>query len=162
MFTMSLPWWEFVARGIAVYLFILLLLRIGGRKQVGQLSPFDFVLLLIISNSVQNSMNGGDNSLIGGMLIALSLVACNWFLGYFNLKNPSFSYFLEGKPEVFIHNGKLFEEVLTKENISHEELRAILRKNGVLHIEEVHYGVIESTGDISIIKKDKFKNPSTH
>lgn len=153
MFTMSLPWWEFLARGIAVYLFILLLLRLGGRKQVGQLSPFDFVLLLIISNAVQNSMNGGDNSLIGGMLIALSLVTTNWLLGYFNLKNRSFSHFVEGKPEVFIHNGKLFEEVLNKENISHEQLKAVLRKNGVLHIEEVRYGVIESTGDISIIKK---------
>ena len=153
MLSMSLPWWEFIVRGVVVYVFMLLLLRLGGRKQVGQLSPFDFVLLLIISNAVQNSMNGGDNSLIGGLIIAMALVGINGLIGFFNLRSKKFSYLIEGRPEVFIHNGKLFEEVLVKEKISHDELKAILRKNGVLHFEEVRYAVIESTGDISIIKK---------
>ena len=69
MFSMSVPWWEFVVRGVAVYLFLLVFLRLTGRRQTGQYAPFDLVLLLILSNAVQNSMNAGDNSLIGGMIV---------------------------------------------------------------------------------------------
>ncbi len=155
MFMMSLPWWEFIVRGLVIYIFMLLLMRISGRKQIGQLSPFDFVLLLIISNAVQNSMNGGDNSLIGGMIIAVSLVLINWFIGYINFKSKKISHIIEGRPEVFIHNGKLHQEILTKNNISKSDLDTVLRKNNVSHIEDVRYGVLEVNGDISIILKLK-------
>jgi len=74
---MSLVWWEFVLRGIIIYVFLILLLRLTGKRQVGQLAPFDLVLLLVLSNAVQNAMNGGDNSVIGGMISAGTLVAVN-------------------------------------------------------------------------------------
>jgi len=153
MFTLSIPWWEFVVRGLSVYLFILIILRVGGRKQVSQFSPFDFALLLIISNAVQNSMNGGDNSLVGGMIIAISLVAINALVNFINFRSKKLSEIIEGKPEVLIHNGKLYEDILSKEKISHEELKAILRNSGVSTIEEVRFAVIESTGAVSVIKK---------
>ena len=70
MFNMAVPWWELVIRSIAVYAFLIFILRISGKRQIGQMAPFDLVLLLILSNAVQNSMSGGDNSLIGGLLIA--------------------------------------------------------------------------------------------
>lgn len=72
MLTMSVPWWEFVLRGVVVYAFLLFFLRLTGRRQIGQYDPFDLILLLILSNAVQNSMNAGDNSLVGGLLSALS------------------------------------------------------------------------------------------
>ncbi|MGZ3725592.1 MAG: DUF421 domain-containing protein [Pseudobdellovibrio sp.] len=153
MFNLSLPWWEFVVRGLAVYIFILVVLRIGGRKQVSQFSPFDFALLLIISNAVQNSMNGGDNSLLGGMIITVSLVAINALVNFVSFRSKKVSEVLEGKPEVLIHNGKLYEDILRREKISHEELKAILRNYGVLAVEDVRFAVIESTGVVSVIKK---------
>lgn len=153
MLTMSLPWWEFIVRGVVVYIFMILLMRIGGRKQIGQLSPFDFVLLLIISNAVQNSMNGGDNSLVGGIIIAAALVCVNWAVGYINFKNKKLSHIIEGRPEIFIHNGKLHQEILIKNNISNDDLQAILRKNNIAHAEDVRYGVLEVNGDISLIRK---------
>lgn len=153
MLNISLPWWEFVVRGLCVYFFLLLLMRIGGKKQIGQMSPFDFVLLLILSNAVQNSMNGGDNSLIGGLIIALSLVLINWVLDYVTTDNKFLSRIIEGKPEVIIYNGKVFEKALKKARISRDDLDAVLRKNNVLHVEDVRYAVLERSGDVSVIKK---------
>jgi len=86
MWNMSITWWEFVLRGIIIYIFLIILLRVTGKRQIGQMSPFDLVLLLVLSNAVQNSMNGGDNSVIGGMISAATLVAVNWLVGYFNLQ----------------------------------------------------------------------------
>jgi uncharacterized membrane protein YcaP (DUF421 family) len=77
MFSMSVPWWEFVLRGVAVYLFLLVFLRLSGKRQTGQYEPFDLILLLILSNAVQNSMNAGDNSLVGGLISASTLMLCH-------------------------------------------------------------------------------------
>ncbi len=153
MFNLSLPWWEFIVRGLVVYFALLVLLRLGGRKQIGQMSPFDFVLLMILSNAVQNSMNGGDNSLIGGIIIAAALVITNWLISYISYKSKKTSELLEGKPEILIHNGKIFEDILIKEKISHEELKSKLRKNGVFDINHVQFAVLEITGEISVVAK---------
>ncbi|MBY0451724.1 MAG: DUF421 domain-containing protein [Bdellovibrionaceae bacterium] len=155
MLSPSLPWWEFIIRGAVVYFALLIMLKLGGRRQIGQLSPFDFVLLLILSNAVQNSMTGGDNSLIGGLIIAFSLVVINAVISIITTRNKKISRLIDGRPEVFIHNGKLYENILLRENISHDELKEILRKNGVLSASDVKYGVIEATGNISIIPKNK-------
>src|SRR6476619_866579 len=103
MFEMAVPWWEFVVRGVVVYGFLVILLRITGKRQIGQLSPFDLVLLLIISNAVQNSMNAGDNSLIGGLISAASLVAINYVLGLITFKSAKLEAIIEGRPQVLIH-----------------------------------------------------------
>jgi uncharacterized membrane protein YcaP (DUF421 family) len=153
MFNLSLPWWEFIVRGVAVYFAMLILLRLGGRKQVGQMSPFDFVLLLVISNAVQNSMNGGDNSLTGGLIIAVALVAANGLMSFITFRSKKISGLIEGKPEILIHNGKIFEDMLVKEKITHEDLRSTLRKNGFSDIQQVKYAVLETTGEISVIGK---------
>ena len=88
MFAMAVPWWEFVIRGVAVYLFLLIFLRITGRRPTGQYAPFDLVLLLILSNAVQNSMNAGDNSLIGGLISAATLIACHMLLAHLTYRSP--------------------------------------------------------------------------
>src|ERR1700741_904089 len=111
MWNMSLGWWEFVLRGIIIYLFLIVLLRLSGKRQVGQLAPFDLVLLLVLSNAVQNSMNGGDNSVIGGLISAATLVALNWVIGYATFKNKRFEQFVEGKPQIIIHDGHVYRDV---------------------------------------------------
>src|SRR6476659_4421433 len=111
MWTLSLPWYEFILRGALVYLFILILLRVTGKRQIGQLAPFDLVLLLVLSNAVQNAMNGGDNSVTGGLVSATTLVILNGIVSRITYKNKTIERIVEGRPEVLIHNGKLFEEV---------------------------------------------------
>src|SRR6187401_2478007 len=87
MWSLSLPWWEFMVRGAVVYVFVILLLRVTGKRQTGQLEPFDLVLLLVLSNAVQNSMNGGDNSITGGLILAATLVGLNWLTGWITFKS---------------------------------------------------------------------------
>ncbi len=107
MWNMSLVWWEFVLRGIIIYVFLIVLLRLTGKRQVGQLAPFDLVLLLVLSNAVQNAMNGGDNSVIGGMISATTLVGVNWIVGLFTYRSKKLEALVEGRPEVLIRDGKL-------------------------------------------------------
>src|SRR5713101_5571142 len=103
MWNMSLVWWEFVLRGIIIYVFLILLLRLTGKRQVGQLAPFDLVLLLVLSNAVQNSINGGDNSLIGGFISAIALVGANYTLSYLTYRSKRVAALIEGRPQVLIH-----------------------------------------------------------
>lgn len=153
MFNLSVPWWEFIIRGVIVYFVLLILLKISGRKQIGQLSPFDLVLLLVLSNAVQNSMNAGDNSLVGGLISAVTLICLNWIMDILTARSRKFSYLVEGRPEVIVHNGKVFEKILKRENISHDELHSALRKNGIMELNDVRYAVLEATGGISVIGK---------
>src|SRR5690242_2184640 len=130
MFNMAVPWWEFVVRGVLVYVFLILLLRLTGKRQVGQLAPFDLVLLLVLSNAVQNSMNGGDNSLIGGLISATTLVAANWLVSLGTYRSKALAAAIEGRPQILVHNGKLYEDVLSKAKLTHHELNAALRQSG--------------------------------
>lgn len=104
MFHIAVAWWELVVRAAVVYVFLLVLLRLTGKRQVGQLAPFDLVLLLVLSNAVQNSMNAGDNSLIGGLVSAATLVLLNYLVAFATWRNKKLETLIEGKPEILIHN----------------------------------------------------------
>jgi uncharacterized membrane protein YcaP (DUF421 family) len=153
MFNIAVPWWELVVRGAVVYVFILVLLRISGKRQVGQLAPFDLVLLLILSNAVQNSMNAGDNSLVGGFISASTLVLLNYLVGIATYRSKKLESLIEGRPQIIIHNGKVFEDVVAKAKLTHHELNAALRRCGCTCVEEVHTAVLENCGTISIVPK---------
>jgi uncharacterized membrane protein YcaP (DUF421 family) len=153
MWNMTVPWWELIIRGVVVYLVLLLLLRVTGKRQVGQLAPFDLVLLLVLSNAVQNAMNGGDNSLIGGGISAVTLIALNSTLGYATYRSQKLEAFLEGRPQVLIHNGKLYQGVMASARLTHHELSAALRQAGCCAIEEVRYAVLENNGSISVVPR---------
>jgi uncharacterized membrane protein YcaP (DUF421 family) len=153
LLNMSIPWWEFIVRALAVYAFLLIVLRLTGKRQVAQLSPFDFVLLLVLSNSVQNSMNGGDNSLAGGMISAASLVLVNLALSYVVFSSKKAATIIEGKPEILIHNGVVFEQTMTAEKISRHDLDAAVRESGCASVENVHLAVLETNGRISVVEK---------
>src|SRR3974390_344155 len=107
MWNIAVPWWELIVRAIVVYAFLLILLRLTGKRQVGQLAPFDLVLLLVLSNAVQNSMNGGDNTVTGGVISAVTLIALNYLLGYITFRSKKIGRFIEGRPQVIIHNGRV-------------------------------------------------------
>src|SRR2546428_9190113 len=153
MWRAALSWWEFILRGIIIYGFLLVLLRLTGKRQVGQLAPFDLVLLLVLSNSVQNAMNGGDNSVLGGLISASVLVLLNYLLGLATYRSKKLEALVEGRPEILIHNGKLFTKVLEREKLTHHELNAALRAAGCACVEEVQYAVLENNGTISVQPK---------
>ena len=128
--------------GAGPYAFLLVILRITGKRQVGQLAPFDLVLLLVRSNAVQNSMNGGDNSLVGGLISAATLVALNFAVSLATYRSKKIEAIVEGRPQVLIHNGTLYEDVITKAHLTHHELAAALRKGGCGCVEEVHAAIL--------------------
>lgn len=151
MWTTAVPWWELILRSCIVYVFLLVILRISGKRQVGQLAPFDLVLLLVLSNAVQNSMNAGDNSLIGGLLAAATLVTLNYIVGVATYKSKAVEALVEGRPQVLIHNGKLYSKVMEEARLTHHELNAALRQAGCTNVSEVHCAVLENTGDITVV-----------
>lgn len=150
MFDIAVPWWELVVRAIVVYVVLLFLIRLTGKRQIGQFSPYDLVLLLILSNAVQNSMNAGDNSLVGGLIIALTLVTLNYLIGLLTFKNKRIEAFVDGRPQVLIHDGKLFEDVLVNATITRAELMSSLRESGYFSIGEVELAILENNGRISV------------
>ena len=157
MWNLSLPWWEFVVRALIIYCFLLVLLRLTGKRQIGQMSPFDLVLLLVLSNAVQNSMNGGDNTVLGGIILATTLVACNAGLGFITYNSKAAAKFVEGEPEILIFDGKLIKKSLEHEGLTMEELEGAMRVAGCEKVEEVHLATMELNGQISIVREENPK-----
>jgi uncharacterized membrane protein YcaP (DUF421 family) len=147
------PWWEFVLRGLLVYGFLLITLRLTGKRQVGQLAPFDLVLLLVLSNAVQNSMNGGDNSVAAGFILVATLLAVNAFMGWVTWRSKGAEILLEGRPQILVHNGVMDERILTRERITQHELMAAVRQAGLTDLAEVRVAILENNGRINVIKK---------
>ena len=150
----SVSYLEIVIRAVVVYGFMLLMLRLTGKRQVGQLAPFDLVLLLVISNAVQNSMNAGDNSLVGGLVSVFALLAVNGLMGWITFKSKKAELFIEGKPQVLIHNGILDERMVRQERLTQHEIMAAIRQAGVTDIEHVRVAIMETNGHISVIPKN--------
>ena len=150
MWHLAVPWWELVIRSLIVYAFLISLLRITGKRQVGQLAPFDLVLLLVLSNAVQNSMTGGDNSLGGGLISAATLIGLNHVVGWLAFRSRRLERIIEGTPQFLIHNGRLNEKIRARAQLTHHELAAALRQAGCSSVEEVHTAVLENNGAISV------------
>ena len=149
----DIPVWEKILRSVVIYLFILLAFRFTGKRQVGQLTPFDLVLLLIISNVVQNAVIGNDNSLGGGMIGAVTILALNWMVVEISYRFKPARRLLEGEPVLLIHNGIILQKNLSHERITLEDLQAALRRNGVADFHQVRVAVLEENGQISVIPK---------
>src|SRR6202035_2773881 len=154
MWNIAVPWWELVVRSAVVYAFLLILLRVTGKRQIGQLSPFDLVLLLVLSNAVQNAMNGGDNSVLGGLISATTLVAVNWLVSYATFRNKRLARAIEGRPQVLVHNGHVYRDVMQREQLTQSELDAALRGAGCACVDDVHFAVLENNGQITVRVRD--------
>ncbi len=155
MWLLSIAWWELIVRGLIIYAFLLLILRLTGKRQIGQMAPFDLVLLLVLSNAVQNAMNGGDNSVTAGIITAATLVAMNYLVGLATFKNKKLEALIEGRPQIVIHNGKVFPDVMERAHLTHHELNAALRTASCACVEEVHYAILENNGQISVQPKKR-------
>ncbi|HTL30126.1 MAG TPA: YetF domain-containing protein [Tepidisphaeraceae bacterium] len=148
----DLPIWSLIIRAAVVYLSVLLLLRVGGKRQIAQMGMSEFVALLLISNAVQNSMNGGDNSLVGGIILAVMLILMSWGFQYATFKSRKLEQLVQGRPTLLIHKGKILLNHLNRELLTVRELKMILRKQGIHDLAEVCEAILESDGFVSITK----------
>ena len=154
MFTLSVPILEKIVRPIIVYLFLVLLLRIFGKRELAQLNPFDLVVLLSLSNTVQNAIIGNDNSVTGGLIGALTLLAANYLVVRFLFKHRRLDEMIEGKPTTLIDRGKIMPKNLAGELLSHAELMTVLHRQGFGHITDVERCVLEPGGGFFIKGKE--------
>jgi uncharacterized membrane protein YcaP (DUF421 family) len=147
MFHLPLPVLEKILRPMIVYLFLVVFLRMFGKRELAQLNPFDLVVLLSLSNTVQNAMIGDDNSVSGGVIGALSLLTINWVLTRMLFRSPKLSTVLEGTATVLIRHGVVDWEATKKEALTELELRSVLHKQGFNSFEEVEKCVLEPNGN---------------
>lgn len=146
MFHMPLPLTEKILRPVLVYLCLVVFLRMFGKRELAQLNPFDLVVLLSLSNTVQNAIIGEDNSVTGGIVGAFALLAINWALMWVLYRAPKVTAVLEGEPSTLIRDGVVDEAELKKQSLTHEELISVLNKNGFNDVEDVEVCVLEPNG----------------
>jgi uncharacterized membrane protein YcaP (DUF421 family) len=155
MFNLSLGAGELILRAVIVYSFLLLAFRFIGKKHVGELAPFDLLVLLILSETLQNSLIGDDKSLIGGLISAATLLTLVQSINYLNWRSKSASRFLEGVPKILVRNGKTYITVMEREKVTHSELLEAMRNNGCSNIVDIRAAILENDGKISIIKREQ-------
>jgi uncharacterized membrane protein YcaP (DUF421 family) len=154
LFALSAPWWVFVFRAVAIYLLVMVLVRVSGKRAVGQFTPFDLVLLILIGNAVQNGMNGGDNSLTGAAVLAVTLIALNYATAFLSARVPRARRFIEGEPVVLARDGRVFRDVLRRELVSKADFNEAMREAGCTEPERIRLAILETNGRISIALKD--------
>ena len=149
MFVLGGPILEKILRPVIVYIFLIVGLRLSGKRELAQLNPFDLIVLLTLSNTVQNAIIGNDNSVTGGIIGATSLLAINYLVVRFLYDHRKLEQIVEGSPDVLIENGKIYEHKLKKELITKQELAAAARKQGFDSLSEVRECVLEPGGTLS-------------
>jgi uncharacterized membrane protein YcaP (DUF421 family) len=162
MFYLALPILEKILRPICVYVFLIVSLRLSGKRELVQLNPFDLVVLLTLSNTVQNAIIGDDNTVTGGVIGATSLLVVNYLVVRFLYKHRSLDQFVEGRADVLIEDGKVKTRHLKKELITMAQLEAAARKQGFDSLSEVQQCVLEPGGTISFIGKKPGTDETRH
>jgi len=151
MFTLAIPAWDIILRTFVIYLAILIGLRLAGKREIGQMTVFDLVVLLLISNAVQNAMVGQDTSLIGGILAAAVLLLLNSLVAQLRMRWPKLRRLVEGTPTLLVLRGEVIPDHLHREGIDQETLEAALREHGIKDLDDVEMAVLEIDGSISVV-----------
>src|SRR5947207_6833859 len=155
MFRLGAPLAEKMLRPVIVYVFLILGLRLAGKRELAQLNPFDLVVLLTISNTVQNAIIGNDNSVLGGLIGASTLLTVNYIVVRFLYSHESLDRVIEGEPGILLENGKVREDRLKKELITRAELEEAAHKQGFSSLELIDRATLEPGGSISFLAKQR-------
>lgn len=156
------PYIDITLRSVAVYFFMIIALRIFGKKELSQLNTADVILILLISNSVQNAMVGANTSLYGGIIAAFSLFLINFIFKKVMLKSKFIKELVQDKPEILIHNGKIEFKTLAKLGITSEELEEAMREHGIEYYKDIKLAMFEIDGNISIISGNENLKQTHH
>jgi uncharacterized membrane protein YcaP (DUF421 family) len=162
MFVLALPVAEKILRPIVVYFFLVIGLRLAGKRELAQLNPFDLVVLLTLSNTVQNAIIGDDNSVTGGIIGAATLLLVNFLVVRFLFRHEKLDRLVEGEATVLIEHGKILEDKLTKEMLSLQELEAAAHKQGFGDLQEVDHATLDPSGTICFTAKKPAPEEERH
>jgi uncharacterized membrane protein YcaP (DUF421 family) len=154
MFQLALPVLEKVIRPCIIYIFLIVGLRLAGKRELAQINTFDLVVLLMLSNTVQNAIIGDDNSVTGGIIGATSLLVLNYMVVRFLFRRTRLDRFLEGSPVILIENGRVLHKHLERELISIQELTTVARKQGFRGLDDIQECILETGGSLVFIAKD--------
>ncbi|QGZ41234.1 uncharacterized protein DUF421 [Pseudoduganella flava] len=151
MFDMDVPWWEFIARAAVVYCFLLIMVRITGKRTIGQFTPFDLLVVMLLSESVSNALNGGDNSLPGGLVSAATLIALNVAFAVATSRSRKIADFVDGRPVLLGRDGKFYDDVVKKCRVAEGDVEQALREADCpLH--KMKCAFLEPDGKITILQ----------
>ncbi len=149
----EVPLLQLALRAVMVFVTVVVLIRLSGKRQVGQLGAIEFVIVLLISDAVQNAMNGGDNSLPGGLLTAALLVGMGTLVSLLSFRSDTASRLLEGTPTLLVRNGHVIRSAMDRERLSDNDLKVLLRKHGMHDFPLIDEVILEADGTISVTRK---------
>ena len=153
LFELAMPWWEFVLRAVVVYAVVLALVRLSGKRTVGQFTPFDLIVVVLLGTAVQNSLIGEDVSLPGGLILAATLIACNWLVGFASARSRLLKRLTEGSPVLLGRDGELFDGALRRQNISREDVEEALRNQGLSDLGQAALITLEIDGTLTVVPR---------
>jgi|SRR5690606_120473 len=152
MWDLSLAWWEFIARGAIVYLTLMIIVRMSGKRTIGQFTPFDLLVVMLLSEAVSGSMVGGDESVIGGLIVVVTMILLNVGIAYIASRNVHLENMIEGREVLLGRNGKVFEDVLKAHRIGRNEVDRALHASN-MSMEEMEFLILEADGTINAVTK---------
>ena len=152
MFEMELPWWELVARGAIIYAVLLLMVRVAGKRTVGQFTPFDLLVVMLLSESVSNSLSGGDNSVPAGLLIAATLIGLNILIAFLTSRSRKAAELVDGTAVLLGRDGKIFSNVVKQNRVAEGDVEQALREHDC-DLADMQCAFLEADGKITILKK---------
>ncbi len=152
MFDLAMPWWAFVLRACVVYFILLAMIRMTGKRTMGQFTPFDMLLVVLLGNAVQNALLGQDTSVGGGLLLAATLIALNWIVGLVSARSKV-ERWVEGSPVLLARDGQVYRNVLRRELISREDFDKAMREAGCLDVADIRLAVLENNGHITVVAR---------
>ena len=154
MFDMQLPWWEFIVRATVVYAVLLVLVRMSGKRTVGQFTPFDLLVVMLLAEGVTESLSGGDESLVGGLILAITLTLLDIAAAFAVSRSRKLDKLMQGEAVLIGRDGVVYKEVLKREKVPEEEVDRALRTADCL-IEDMRMAILESDGKISILRRER-------
>jgi uncharacterized membrane protein YcaP (DUF421 family) len=152
MFDLDLPWWEFVLRGAIVYAALLVMVRVAGKRTIGQFTPFDLLVVMLLSESVSNSLSGGDQSVSGGLLVAVTLIALNVGIAYLTSHSRKAAELVDGTPVLLGRDGKIFTHVVKQNRVAEGDVEQALREQDCA-LDDMQCAFLEADGKITILTK---------
>jgi uncharacterized membrane protein YcaP (DUF421 family) len=158
MWSLSMHAAEFVARAVLVYFAIMLLVRLSGKRTIGEFTAFDMVVVLLIGEATQGALTGGDESVGGALIVCATLVLLNYGTAFLGSRFALFDKLIEGEPVVLVRHGRVFRQSLRRNNLPESDLAEALRRNGVLDVEDVELAVLETDGTISVVKRSETRS----
>ena len=153
MLTPDLPVWELMLRASVVYAVLLVMVRLTGKRSVGQFTPFDMVLLILLGTAVQNSLIGDDISLSGGLILAATLISLNYAVGWITARSLRLHRLIEGEPVLLARDGRVFAEKLRRECLSRADFDEAMRRAGLLQDDQIACAWLETDGSITLLQR---------